>query len=195
MDMYCIKCGAQNSDEAAFCQKCGSRFEDEEETRVAVRDAGGDLEAGQEEVIFRVSPTLKFVMAGYALAVVAAFLLVALFSILLPAVSPLITIFVGVLFLLIPAFYHLRQKLVRYSLTDTTIEIDRGLISRSTQNVPLRRIQDVTVTSTFFQRLLGFGDIVVDNASENGAKVVLDNIDSPRKYANMLLDQIRRLER
>jgi uncharacterized membrane protein YdbT with pleckstrin-like domain len=195
MVMYCIKCGAQNSDEAAFCQKCGSRFEDEEETRVAIRDAGRGLEPGQQEVIFTVSPTLKFVMAGYVLAVVAAFLLVALFSMLLPGVSPLITIFIGVLFLLVPAFYHLRQKLVRYSLTDTTIEIDRGLISRSTQNVPLRRIQDVTVTSTFFQRLLGFGDIVVDNASENGAKVVLDNIDSPRKYAEMLLQQIRRLER
>ena len=193
--MYCIKCGAQNSDDATFCQKCGNRFDDEVETKVAVRGAGHEPEAGQQQVIFTVSPTLKFVMAGYAIAVVAAFLLVALFSILLPGVSPLITIFVGVLFLLVPAFYHLRQKLVRYSLTDTTIEIDRGLVSRSTQNVPLRRIQDVTVTSTFFQRLLGFGDIVVDNASENGAKVVLDNIDSPRKYANMMLDQIRRLER
>jgi len=192
--MYCVKCGAQNSDEAAFCQKCGHRVEAEEETHVAVRGRNVEMDAGNV-IIFTVSPTLKFVMGGYALAVIAAFLLVGLFSMLLPGISWYVAVAIGLLFLIIPAYFHLRQKLVRYSLTDTTIEIDRGLISRSTQNVPLRRIQDVTVTSTFFQRILGFGDIVVDNASENGSKVILDNIDSPRKYANLLLEQIRRLER
>lgn len=197
--MFCTKCGAQNSDEAAFCRKCGSAFEGEEvETRVAAR--GGisltnDTDDHGQEVIFTVSPTVKFVMAGYGLAVLLAFLFVGLFSIVLPGVSPLIAVLIGLLFLLVPAYYHLRQKLVRYSLTDTTIEIDRGLISRSTQNVPLRRIQDVTVSATFMQRLLGFGDIVVDNASETGGKVVLDNIDSPRKYADLLLKQMRRLDR
>ncbi|MGI8541865.1 MAG: zinc-ribbon domain-containing protein, partial [Aridibacter sp.] len=24
--MFCIKCGAENSDEAVFCQKCGHKF-------------------------------------------------------------------------------------------------------------------------------------------------------------------------
>lgn len=199
MAMFCTKCGAQNSDEAAFCRKCGSAFEGEEvETRVAARGGASltnDTDDHGQEVIFTVSPTVKFVMAGYGLAVLLAFLFVGLFSIVLPGVSPLIAVLIGLLFLIVPAYYHLRQKLVRYSLTDTTIEIDRGLISRSTQNVPLRRIQDVTVSATFMQRLLGFGDIVVDNASETGGKVVLDNIDSPRKYADLLLKQMRRLDR
>lgn len=191
--MYCIKCGTQNSDEAIYCQKCGYRFEVEEETRVASR-AGGAVSI-REETVFSISPTLKFVMAGYVIAVIAAFLFVALIGILLPGVWWLVAVGIGLLFLLVPAYYHLKQKTVRYTLTDTTIEIDRGLISRSTQNVPLRRIQDITVSSTFMQRLLGFGDIVVDNASETGGKVILDNIDSPRKYADMLLEQMRRLER
>ena len=194
MTVYCIKCGSSNSDEAVFCQKCGLRIEAEEETRVAARPRN-DLSAAEPETIFSVSPTLKFVLAGYAAAVIAAFLFVALFSILLPGVSRAAAVIIGVAFLLVPAFYHLRSRLVRYSLTETTIEIDRGLVSRSTQNVPLRRIQDVTVTATLFQRMLGFGDIVVDNASEAGEKVVLDNIDSPRKYANLLLEQMRRLDR
>ena len=97
--------------------------------------------------------------------------------------------------LLIPAYYHMRQRLVKYSLTDATIEIDRGLVSRTTQNIPLRRVQDVTVSATLFQRLLGYGDITIDNASEDGAKVVLDDVDSPRKYADQILKQMRRLER
>jgi uncharacterized membrane protein YdbT with pleckstrin-like domain len=97
--------------------------------------------------------------------------------------------------LLIPAYFHLNQRLVRYTLTDTRIEIDSGLVSRTTRNIPLNRIQDVTISSGIYQRLLNFGDLVIDNASEDGGKVVIRNIDSPRKYADMLLGQMRRLER
>lgn len=192
-NMYCIKCGTANSDEAIFCQKCGYRFEDEEETRVATRRS--DTLAGKSEAIFSITPTLKFVKAGYGIAVVIAFVFVALMSLVLPGVWWLFAVLLGILFLVVPAYYHLKQRMIRYTLTETTIEIDKGLVSRSTQNVPLRRIQDVTVSSTFLQRLLGFGDIVVDNASETGGKVILDNIDSPRKYADMLLQQMRRLDR
>lgn len=192
--MFCIKCGTENVDDAAFCQRCGNQFDSEVETRVAPRSSTAPASSPGERV-FSISPTLKFVKAGYGLAVLAAFLFVGLMGVLLPGVSSLVAIGIAVFFLLVPAYFHLKKKMVRYTLTDTTIEIDRGLISRSTQNVPLRRIQDVTVSSTFFQRLLGFGDIVVDNASETGGKVILDDIDSPRRYADMLLDQMRRLER
>ncbi len=189
--MYCIKCGTENIDEAVFCQKCGFRFETEEETRVAARP--GDAVNPQQVPIFSISPTLMFVKTGYALTVAAAFLLVALFAAI--GISWPIAVGIGLLLLIVPAYFHLKQRMVRYTLTDTTIEIDKGLISRSTQNVPLRRIQDVTVSSTMAQRLLGFGDIVIDNASETGGKVILDNIDSPRKYADLLLQQMRHLDR
>jgi uncharacterized membrane protein YdbT with pleckstrin-like domain len=96
---------------------------------------------------------------------------------------------------LVPLYYHLRKKLVRYTLTDTTIEIDRGLISRTTQNIPLRRIQDVTVSATVTQRMLGLGDLIIDNASEDGGKIVLDGIDEPKKYAELMLRQMRQIER
>jgi uncharacterized membrane protein YdbT with pleckstrin-like domain len=95
----------------------------------------------------------------------------------------------------IPAFYHIKKKLVRYTLTETKLEIDQGLVSRSTRNVPLRRIQDVTVVATATQRLLGIGDLMIDNASDEGGKVVLKDINSPKEYADTLLRQMRRLER
>ena len=191
--MFCIKCGTANSDEAVYCIKCGNRFDDkEEETRVAVRGQA-PLEHADEAAVFSIAPTLKFVKLGYVLAVIAAFVLVGVLSVF--GVWWVISIILGMLLLLVPAYFNLRQKLVRYTLTDTTIEIDRGLISRSTQNIPLRRIQDVTVSTTVLQRLLGFGDIVIDNASETGGKIVLGNIDSPKKYADIMLKQIRHIER
>ena len=136
-----------------------------------------------------------FVKAGYGLAVVGAIVLVALFKLLLPVLSGWIAVLFGLLLLLVPAYFHLRQKLVRYTLTDSKIEIDSGLVSRVTRNVPLSRIQDVTVSSTIPQRLLGFGDVVIDNASEDGGKLVLKNINSPKKHADLLLRQMRRPER
>src|SRR5687767_3277239 len=198
--MFCSKCGKDNSDDAAYCQKCGRAFEAEEETRVTTRmnpsglkaAPDSDLEASR---IFSVTPTLKFVYAGYALTVLTAFLIVVLLTIFFPGVSPAIAAVVGLLLLLIPLYFHIRKKLVRYTLTDTTIEIDRGLISRTTQNIPLRRIQDVTVSATMTQRLFGFGDVIIDNASEEGGKIVLGGIDSPKKYADMVLRQMRALER
>ena len=195
--MFCIKCGKDNADNAAFCQKCGHAFEHEQETRVAVRPTASDLpDAADSPRIFSITPTLKFVYVGYLIAVIAAFALVVIVSLFLASMVPVtVSVILGMALLLVPFYYHLRKKLIRYTLTDTTIEIDRGLISRTTQNIPLRRIQDVTVSATMAQRMLGFGDVIIDNASEDGGKVVLDDIDSPRKYADLVLRQMRLIEK
>ena len=189
--MYCNQCGTGNPSDALYCKKCGSLLEPEAETVAAPRRNEVRPAEDFEERIFSISPTVKFVLLGYAIAVLAAFALVAILTFFVPTI---ISVVIGAALLLIPAFYHMRQKLVRYSLTDATIEIDRGLVARTTQNIPLRRVQDVTVSATLFQRLLGYGDITIDNASEDGAKVVLDNVDSPRKYADQILRQMRRLD-
>ena len=133
--------------------------------------------------------------AGYILTALVALILVAFFAIFLGSVSTCIAVILGLLLFLIPAYYHLKQRLIRYSLMDTAVEIDSGLLSRTTRNIPLRRIQDVTVAANVWQRMLGFGDVVIDNASEQGGKVALKNIDSPRRYADMLLKQMRLLDK
>jgi len=197
--MFCTKCGANNSDTAVYCQKCGTLLEAEEETRLA-RSIGNKLSDDDEETqIFSIRPTLMFVKVGYGLAVLGAFLSVFL----LYYVGKLIgldipwwfSIFAGLSLLLIPTFFHFKQKLVRYTLTDAKIEIDEGLISRTTRNVPLRTIQDVTVSATVSQRMLGFGNLIIENAGETEGKIVLKNINSPKKYADVLLKQMRQLNK
>ena len=198
--MFCTKCGAKNSETAIYCQKCGSIIEAEEETQIA-RSPKPELPKTEdsEKQIFSISPTLMFVKIGYGLATVGALLLVAfLFSfeqLVGIKIHPLMSVLLGFSLLLIPAFYHLKQKLVRYTLTDSKIEIDTGLISKQTRNVPLRTIQDVTVSATIFQRMLGFGSLVIENASETGGRVILKNINSPKKHADILLKQMRLLNK
>lgn len=196
--MFCTNCGANSSDTAVFCQKCGRMLEAEEETRIA-RPAKIEQKTDDEQEIFTLSPTLTFVKIGYAAAALAALLLVAVlfsFESLVGIKVPVwISVLLGLSMLLIPAFYHFRQKLVRYTMTDAKIEIDQGLISRTTRNVPLKTIQDVTVSATMTQRMLGFGDLIIDNASDEAGKIVLKNIDSPKKYADILLKQMRQLNK
>ena len=185
--MFCKNCGRENDDDAAFCQKCGTVLRRTVETMpTTLTPADGD--------VFSITPTTKFVMAGYVAALLFAVIVVLIASVLFPVVSYLFLVPAALLLLLIPAYFHIKQKLIRYTLTDTSIEIDRGLISRTTQNIPLRRVQDVTVTTTFFQRLLGYGDITMDNASEDGGKIVLDDVDAPARHAELILERMRLLD-
>jgi membrane protein YdbS with pleckstrin-like domain len=146
-----------------------------------------------ERVIFSVRPTFLFIGIGYALAAAAA---VGLSILLAMYASKWITAPVAVLLtlplLLIPAFKHLKRNTVKYTLTDSKIEIDQGLIARKTRNIPLRNIQDVTVSTTIMQRIFGFGDLVIENANEIGGQTLLDNIPQPRRHAEMLLRELRR---
>lgn len=194
--MFCIKCGKENADDAVFCQKCGNKFESEEETRVAPKPSRDAMRVEIEESeVFAISPTLKFVKAGYGLAAVGALLLVAFFSVFLPSIPTWIAIPVGLALFLIPAYHHFRNRMVKYKLTDSKIEIDEGFIFQNSRSIPLRSIQDVSITSTIPQRLLGFGNLVIDNASEDGGKVILRNIDTPKAYADLVLREMRLLDK
>ena len=143
-----------------------------------------------ERTIFSVRPTMIFIKLGYLLAVLGGIGLVVLLA--LVPVSPFISIPLALALLLIPAYYHLKRNMIRYTLTDSKIEIDTGLIARTTRNIPLSKIQDVTVSASIPQRVLGFGDLIVDNASELGGTTVLHNINKPRHYADLLLRELRR---
>src|SRR5713226_3270694 len=191
--MHCSNCGSYVAPGVRFCSSCGSPASDPEATRIA-RSQPMDLQKDEsddlEHAIFTVRPTLLFVKLGYAAAVIGAILAVILLAkIEVPAV---ISIPLALALLLIPAYYHVKRNMIRYTVTDSKIEIDTGLIARTTRNIPLSKIQDVTVSASIPQRILGFGDVIVDNASELGGTTVLHNISTPRHYADLLLRELRR---
>jgi membrane protein YdbS with pleckstrin-like domain len=176
-----------------FCSNCGAPASDPEATRIARLQSrgleyGGDQDL--EHTVFTVRPTMIFIKAGYALAVVAGIALVFLLASI--GVPASISIPLALALLLIPAYYHIRRNMIRYTVTDSKLQIDTGLIARTTKNIPLSKVQDVTVSASIPQRMMGFGDIIIDNASEIGGSIVLHNISSPRHYADLLLRELRR---
>lgn len=190
--MTCSTCGAYVTPSVRFCSNCGAAV-DAEATRIArlqSRALENSIDGDLEHTIFTVRPTMIFIKAGYALAVLGGIGLVFLLATLTVPAS--ISIPLALALLLIPAYYHLRRNMVRYTVTDAKLQIDTGLIARTTRNIPLSKVQDVTVSATIPQRLMGFGDIIVDNASEIGGSTVLHNISKPRHYADLLLRELRR---
>jgi len=190
--MTCSSCGAYVTPSVRFCSNCGTPT-DSEVTKLArqqERALGFNDDQNLEHTVFTVRPTMMFVKAGYGLAVLGGIALVFLLaSIGVPAT---ISIPLALALLLIPAYYHLRRNMVRYTVTDSKLQIDTGLIARTTKNIPLSKVQDVTVSASIPQRLMGFGDIIIDNASELGGSIVMHNINSPRHYADLLLRELRR---
>lgn len=196
--MHCTNCGTYIAPGTRFCAGCGAPAVDPEATRLARPQFTAPPAAARrsdesneiERTIFTARPTLLFIKIGYGLAVLGAILLVILLA--LTPVPWWVSVPLALALLLIPSFYHVRRNTVRYTLTDSKIEIDHGLIARTTRNIPLRNIQDVTVSASIPQRLLGFGDLIIDNASETGGTTVLHNINDPRHHADLLLRELRR---
>lgn len=191
--MTCSSCGAYVTPSVRFCSNCGAATSDPEVTRIArlqSRELEVNADQDLEHTVFTVRPTMIFIKAGYALAVLGGIALVFLLATI--GVPASISIPLALALLLIPAYYHVRRNMVRYTVTDAKLQIDTGLIARTTRNIPLSKVQDVTVSASIPQRLLGFGDIIVDNASEIGGSTVMHNISSPRHYADLLLRELRR---
>ena len=195
--MYCSSCGSNIALGARFCPSCGATVVDPEMTRLAGAQSGriarNEESTEVERTIFTARPTMLFIKIGYAAAALGAILLTVLLAALSFVDIPwYVSLPLALALLLIPAYYHLKRNMVSYTLTDSKVMIDQGLIARTTRNIPLRNIQDVTVSATIAQRLLGFGNLIIDNASEQGGTTILRNINDPRHHADLLLRELRR---
>lgn len=210
--MHCTNCGTYIAPNTRFCAGCGAPAVDPEVTRYAgappppyvvppvqpppVYSAPlrqQERTSDVEREIFKTRPTLFFIKIGYGLAALGAIIMIVLLAYFISA-PWWIALPIALALLLIPAFYHVKRNMVQYTLTNHKLEIDEGFIARTTRNLPLRNIQDVTVSSTIFQRILGYGNVVIDNASELGGSTVLHNVHNPRQYADLLLRELRRFQ-
>lgn len=216
--MHCTNCGTYIAAGQRFCAGCGAPAADPETTRYAGAPpqpaqpyqpqpyvappvmqppvayntpARVERTSDVEREIFKVRPTLFFIKIGYGLAALGAVIVIILLAAFISA-PWWIAVPIALAMLLIPAYYHVKRNMIEYTLTNHKIEIDEGFIARTTRNLPLRNIQDVTVSSSIFQRLLGYGNVVIDNASELGGSTTMRNIQNPRQYADLLLRELRR---
>jgi uncharacterized membrane protein YdbT with pleckstrin-like domain len=151
-------------------------------------------DATNEQTIFTLRPTLIFVaiwyMAAAFVVVVTAAIMGALHRYVSTEAAVIVILVVAAAVFITPIYKHILRRREVYTLTNHKLEMRYGLISKTVRNIPLRNIQDVTVTATVAQRLLRLGRIVIDSASESG-KIMLHDVHHPEKYADMILGVLR----
>jgi uncharacterized membrane protein YdbT with pleckstrin-like domain len=65
------------------------------------------------------------------------------------------------------------------------------MLSRSTRTMELTKVQDVRVDQTFFQRMLGLGNLTIQSAGETG-QLTINNIDRPEAVGDFILESARK---
>jgi putative membrane protein len=110
----------------------------------------------------------------------------------LPPLALLVAMLLGVLgFVILALAPYLRWYWRRYTLTTRRLIVEEGVFHRRERSIPLDRIQDVTLGLPLLGRLLGYGDVIVENAADSGASDTLQAIPHPRRFQEALLSLTR----
>jgi membrane protein YdbS with pleckstrin-like domain len=196
--MTCGNCGAPLAPGSRFCNVCGATVA---ASAVAVGQRNALDQRGEElpeQVVWTLRPAFLFVGVRYAVAaglwLVAAAVVAAIVSWLELSVAAgaLVVAALGLLLFVKPIVAHVRRQRQLFTLTTHKLEIREGLLATTVRNVPLSKCQDVTVSSSVTQRLLGLGSIAIDNASEGAGRLVIADVSGAKRYADRLLAELRR---
>jgi membrane protein YdbS with pleckstrin-like domain len=164
-------------------------FDEHEEDYPERRDKGYREDfADQDQVIFSITPTFYEVLPSYLLAVVLS--LIVTMGVAYARGSLGIALIAAAILLIRPIFRHMRLRRTVYTLTATKLEIRTGILTKDAKNIPLRHIDNVEVSETLKERLIGIGDVLIDSAALD-TKMVLNNVKNPRKYADLIMDQLQ----
>jgi uncharacterized membrane protein YdbT with pleckstrin-like domain len=99
--------------------------------------------------------------------------------------------------LLLLGFYVVRPFLkwitTHFVVTDRRVLVRTGILARSGKDIPLSRINDITFSHTFLERLLGCGTLVVESAGERG-QVTLSDVPKVERVQRQLYDLVEKTD-
>ncbi len=75
-----------------------------------------------------------------------------------------------------------------FVVTNRRVIRKMGMVSREIEQAPLEKIQDITVDQGFVGRLLGYGSVTIETASERGS-MTFPRIAQPESFRNALWGQ------
>ena len=92
----------------------------------------------------------------------------------------------AVLILLVPIRRHIRRQTIKVTLTGDKLRYESGLLSKTTRNIQLSKVQDVRVDQSLGQRMMGVGDLSIETSGES-SRLEVDNIDQPQAVADEII--------
>jgi uncharacterized membrane protein YdbT with pleckstrin-like domain len=137
-----------------------------------------------------IRPTAKFIKGGAAAAV----LLVIILELLMwPSrdTLPVWVLALPIVFLLWPVSRWVRRQCTKAVISGDRLRAETGVLSRSTRNIQLSKIQDVRVDQKLADRMMNVGDLSIETAGET-SRLTLPNVDSPQALADEIMTRVQR---
>ena len=132
----------------------------------------------------------RFAALYLVLVVLAALAVAAVWLERAPAVPRPVLVAAAVAAMLV-ALVHARlvSAATRYRIFRTSLELDRGLLSRRIDNLQLFRVRDLSLSQPLLGRLLGVGNVILTSTDVTTPRLVLAGVRDPRG----VYDTLRRL--
>jgi uncharacterized membrane protein YdbT with pleckstrin-like domain len=138
----------------------------------------------------KVRPSTTLIVVTYVLAVLLTAVIAYLgFSSNLKSDAWMIAFAVPAVMMFAAAWKHMRAAFTIMELAGDRLKFESGMLSKNARSIPLSKVQDITVSQTISQRLLGLGDLTIETAGESG-RLVMQEIRSPRVIAEKILDRV-----
>ncbi|GGN20020.1 PH domain-containing protein [Halarchaeum nitratireducens] len=105
----------------------------------------------------------------------------------------LIVVALALALLVLVGYEVARYRRFTYALAGTTLELRSGVLSRREREIPIERVQNVDVSRTIGQRVLGLATVRVETAGGGDTEAVLECVSAAA--AEDLQTELRRLKR
>ncbi|MFC6725361.1 PH domain-containing protein, partial [Halobium palmae] len=93
---------------------------------------------------------------------------------------------------LLALYRYVSWQRVRYIVTSSEAYKKRGLVSREVEQLRLSRVENVSHSQSWLQRLLGYGDVVVSTEGQS-SRFVLDDVTDPTEVHRRVSAQLDRM--
>lgn len=84
---------------------------------------------------------------------------------------------------------------IRWVVTSQRLRVVRGILSRSTEEVELTRVRDVSYEQSLAQRALGIGTVTVVGTDATTPMVVLHDIEEPEAVKELIRQAVQEQRR
>jgi uncharacterized membrane protein YdbT with pleckstrin-like domain len=139
-----------------------------------------------EDAVIR--PTMKFIKLGY-LVVLLAIVAGIVGASMLPQDDVQYRYWVAglpALLLIWPIRRHFARQFTKATIAGDKLRYEVGVLSKSTRNISLPKVQDARVDQTVLQRVFGVGNLSIETAGET-SRLTMRNVDEPQKVADEIL--------
>ena len=85
----------------------------------------------------------------------------------------------------------LKWRTINFVVTTDRLIFRSGLVSKQGREIPLQRVNDISFTQSFFERLIGAGDLMIESGGEHGQEHFTD-VRRPFDVQNEIYRQLER---